>query len=323
MPDYLDREKGVLRYFGDNKKPGRLLHETPRFGNELLRIAFNSCHSSCRKAVPPFLVFKNTGRFRDVQFLGLAVPGSIDLNSSEDLIAVWKSSKGDRFQNYCATFTILDSPLIRRAWINDINKGDPFTTNAPAAWRKWQEKGVITPLITTQTLEFRHKHQQLPTDSESRSMIQAIRDHFSSWPVGFERCAAQITQLMDKNFVTYELTRASRDGGRDATGEYRVGSMAASILIDFALEAKCYAEHNSVGVREISRLISRLRHRQFGVLVTTSFVNVQAYKEIKEDQHPIVVIAATDIVQILKGAELNTTSKVVEWLQTNFPAVSD
>ncbi|MCP1762460.1 O-acetyl-ADP-ribose deacetylase (regulator of RNase III) [Bradyrhizobium japonicum] len=36
------------------------------------------------------------------------------------------------------------------------------------------------------------------------------------------------------------------------------------------LEAKCYGSGNSVGVREMSRLISRLRHRQFGVLVTTS-----------------------------------------------------
>jgi ABC-type lipopolysaccharide export system ATPase subunit len=154
-------------------------------------------------------------------------------------------------------------------------------------------------------------------------MIQAIRDYFSTWPVGFERCAAQLTQLMDKNFVNYELTRSSRDGGRDAVGEYRVGSSSASILIDFALEAKCYAEQNSVGVREISRLISRLRHRQFGVLVTTSFVNIQAYKEIKEDHHPIVIIAASDIVQILMGAELNTTNRVIEWLHTNFPVISD
>jgi hypothetical protein len=33
------------------------------------------------------------------------------------------------------------------------------------------------------------------------------------------------------------------------------------------------------GVREMSRLISRLRHRQFGVLVTTSYVDNQAYRE--------------------------------------------
>lgn len=106
-------------------------------------------------------------------------------------------------------------------------------------------------------------------------MIQAIRDYTSTSPIGFDRCAAHITQLMHNNFVNLELTCASRDGGRDAIGEYRVGT-AASILINFAVEAKCYAEHNSVEVRKISKLISRLRHRQFGVLVTKSFANPQA-----------------------------------------------
>lgn len=318
-PDHLDRETGLLRYFGDNKKPGRLLHETPRFGNELLRNAFNACHSNCREAVPPFFLFRNTGTFRDIQFLGLAVPGAINLSSSEDLVAVWKSSDGDRFQNYKATFTILDSPEVKRAWINDIRSGNPFTLNAPAAWRHWRETGILSPLLADPTVEHRSR-QQLPVDPDARSMVQCIRDHFSSWPVGFERCAAQLTRMMDSSFVSYELTRPSRDGGRDAIGEYRVGTAASFILIDFALEAKCYAEENSVGVREISRLISRLRHRQFGVLVTTSFVNSQAYKEVKEDQHPIVVIAATDIVEILKSSEVNTPQLVVDWLQSNFPA---
>ena len=69
--------------------------------------------------------------------------------------------------------------------------------------------------------------------------------------------------------------------------------------MDFALEAKCYGPSESVGVRQVSRLISRLRHRQFGILVTTSYLDVYAYKEIKEDQHPILVIAARDIADLV------------------------
>src|SRR5690606_40741748 len=52
---------------------------------------------------------------------------------------------------------------------------------------------------------------------------------------------------------------------RDAIGQLRIGSGPAAILVDFALEAKCYALESAVGVREISRLISRLRHRQFEI----------------------------------------------------------
>jgi Restriction endonuclease AspBHI N-terminal len=43
-PDELDRETGVFTYYGDNKKPGRALHATPRNGNELLRRIFAAAH---------------------------------------------------------------------------------------------------------------------------------------------------------------------------------------------------------------------------------------------------------------------------------------
>jgi hypothetical protein len=124
---------------------------------------------------------------------------------------------------------------------------------------------------------------------------------------------------MDKNFFSFDLTRPTRDGGRDAIGLYRVGHGASSILVDFALEAKCFNIDNSVGVREVSRLISRLRHRQFGVLVTTSYLHSQAYRELKEDGHPVVVIAAKDIVDILASAGLNSVTGVAQWLELNFP----
>jgi hypothetical protein len=75
---------------------------------------------------------------------------------------------------------------------------------------------------------------------------------------------------------------------------------------------------NSVGVREMSRLISRLRHRQFGVLVTTSYVDLQAHQEIKEDKHPIMIVAAADIVDLLRRSGHADVTSVRVWLETNF-----
>jgi hypothetical protein len=43
-----------------------------------------------------------------VQFRSLAVPGATGIASTEDLVALWKSSRGQRFQNYRALFTVLD-----------------------------------------------------------------------------------------------------------------------------------------------------------------------------------------------------------------------
>ena len=69
-----------------------------------------------------------------------------------------------------------------------------------------------------------------------------------------------------------------------------------------------------VGVKEMSRLISRLKHREFGVLVTTSAVDKQAYDEIRNDGHPIVVLSGQDIADVLIAAGINTLPKLNNWI---------
>ena len=152
-PDALDRETGVLTFYGDNKHPGRGLHETPRRGNEILRLLFDLSHSGHldRQKVPPMLVFSKVDHTRAVMFLGLTVPGSMDLRPSEDLIAIWKSSAGQRFQNYRARLTILDVPVLTRSWINDILCGSPHSVNAPEVWTIWAETGRYSPLVANRS----------------------------------------------------------------------------------------------------------------------------------------------------------------------------
>lgn len=315
-PDNLEKETGTFTYYGDNKKPGHELHETKRFGNLLLRDIFDRMHrhESGRAEVPPVFIFANTGTWRDVQFLGLAVPGVENLDSNSDLVAVWKLKDGKRFQNYQAKFTVLRDQKIAKSWIKDIREGDPLSANCPEAWRRWVESGVYLPLKAPRAIEHRTREEQLPTDKFGIAAIAAIQKYFADAPVRFERCAAKIAELMIPQISSMDMTRPTRDGGRDATGKYRIGAGASAVLVDFALEAKCYDLSNGVGVKELSRLISRLRHRQFGILVTTSYVSLQAYQEIKEDQHPIVIIAAADIVALLKAAGINTEQVLASWL---------
>ena len=147
--------------------------------------------------------------------------------------------------------------------------------------------------------------------------LKRIRAYYSKFPQGFENCAKSILEKTDKNFQDFELTRPWRDGGRDALGYYVIGTRGKAnypVRIDCALEAKCYSENNSVGVREMSRLISRMRYRQFGVMVTTSYVHKQSYQEIIEDGHPILVITATDIAQTLRENSI-TSSNIDEWFK--------
>ena len=316
-PDNLDRETGILTYYGDNRKPGHELHSTPRFGNLLLRDMFDNAHGGQRKGravVPPVLIFSNTGTFRDMEFLGLAVPGVESLASNSDLVALWRQKNGKRFQNYRAKFTVLDCQVVPKSWIEDVKAGDPLSTNCPTAWRAWVEKGVSRPLKAPRVLEYRNPAEQFPEDASGRATIVAIQKYFAKDHYRFEACAAKIAEMMLPNIASIDLTRRVRDGGRDAIGKYRLGTGPSAVLVDFALEAKCYGDSSSVGVKDLSRLISRLRHRQFGILVTTSHVATQAYQEIKEDQHPIVIIAARDIVQILKAAGIASSGDCQKWL---------
>jgi hypothetical protein len=320
-PDALDRETGVFTYYGDNKKPGRELHDTGRDGNLILQKMFSAARAGAegRRDVPPIFIFANAGIWRDMNFLGLAVPGASDLDSSEELVAIWRTAAGQRFQNYRARFTVLDAPVISRSWIDNLIAGNSEDANAPEAWRTWVKTGRRKALMATRSLEYRGKAEQLPADKEGEAIAQVIREYFKDSPHAFEHCAAAIARFMMPDVVTLDVTRPSRDGGRDGVGQLRVGAGPSGILVDFALEAKCYSASNSVGVREMSRLISRLRHRQFGVLVTTSWVDLQAYKEIKEDEHPIVVVSAGDIVDLLRRNGKGSAAIVAAWLTEEFP----
>ena len=322
-PDYLDEETGVFRYYGDNKCAGRALLDTPRKGNQLLEFVFDCLNSRDEsiKNIPPFFIFKTTGHGWDVQFLGLAAPGNPKLSPDKDLVAFWRTMDGKRFQNYEAYFTVLDTKeTIDRRWLDALvfNHADSIKY-APLAWNKFLKQGRngITPLISKKLPKVPDKYSQLQSDNDGMLCLEKIRTHYRNNAYGFERCAQDLLEKMDGRFQEFSLTRPWRDGGRDALGYYVIGNKSKAnypLKIDCALEAKCYGIDNSVGVREMSRLISRIRYRQFGVMMTTSFVHRQAYEEVISDGHPILIITASDIAQILRCNSI-MSSNIDEWLE--------
>lgn len=315
-PDHLDTEAGTFTYYGDNKKVAEI-HDTPRQGNLILKNLFDARHSTQPlDHFPVILLFGATGIYRDVRFLGLAVPGAQYLGPDEDLVAIWRtdSKSNERFQNYKSMFTVLDLPVIPRAWINDIKNGKTASSiNAPKVWLDWLASRKYNPLQAKHTVEIRSKEKQLPLTKDDEKILDLIYQRYKDDPYEFEHCAVEIARLMMPNIKECDVTQRWRDGGRDAIGKYRIGEGQAAIDVDLALEAKCYNTKNSVGVKELSRLISRLRHRQFGIIVTTSYIGHQAYKELKEDGHPVVVITASDIVALLKK-RIGSLSAIERWL---------
>jgi hypothetical protein len=303
------------------------LHETQRGGNAILRRVFELLHSGQRSIVPPFFVFRKyptPASARSIQFKGLAVPGFPGLPSTTDLVAVWKTTKGQRFQNYRSVFTVLDIPVVPRAWLNELNGGQSGNS-APAAWREWVETGRYRQLASESTTVIRAAEAQLPDSAIKRAILQAVYDHFKEAPVAFEGFAARIFQMHDPRVIVDGITRGVVDGGRDAFGRYLLGLGEDPVYAEFSLEAKCYrpgtngAKPVTVGIEEVSRLISRIRHRQFGILVTTSVVARQAYQEVREDRHPILFFSGGDIANILVHNGFNTPALIADLLSNEYP----
>ena len=67
-------------------------------------------------------------------------------------------------------------------------------------------------------------------------------------------------------------------------------------------------------MKQMSRLIARIRYRQFGIMLTTSYVDSVAYKEVVEDGHPILIVTASDIATILRNNAL-TSHDIGLWLK--------
>ena len=176
--------------------------------------------------MPPYFLFAKAGPGRDIRFRGVLAPGAPELTADEDLVAVWRSQHGLRFQNYRAQFTILDIATATRAWINDILAGNPLSAHCPGPWRNWIT-GRRYQALAAARIEYRSRAEQSPVDTAGLQIIAAICAHFASRPSRFESFATHLWQMADGHVGSYEVTRASVDGGRDAVGEYRIGPAAS------------------------------------------------------------------------------------------------
>ena len=161
----------------------------------------------------------------------------------------------------------------------------------------------------------------MPQDLLGKQLLKIIYEYFSKVKnvYDFEIFAGKIFQMTDK-IQDFTVTQSSRDGGRDVVGKYKIGTNNNSYKFSYHLEAKRYKpdEEHGVGVKETSRLISRIKHREFGVFVTTSYIAKQAYEEIIDDNHPIIFLTGKDIVEILIRTGINNEKNLTVYLNKIF-----
>lgn len=135
-------------------------------------------------------------------------------------------------------------------------------------------------------------------------LIRSLYHFFKDDPFRLEQCAGKLFESMDKNVAFFLGTQMARD----VIGKYRIGAVDNEVIVDYAIEAQHWVLDNENG--------------QFGVLVTTSFLGLKPYQEIIEVVHPILVIAAFDIVKILKENKgIQNVNELNQWLINEFKLI--
>lgn len=314
-PDSLDLETGHFTYYGDNRHPGTETNHTSLGGNALLDDVYGRLHSGDRESIPPFLVFQSLkidGKAH-MKFLGVVAPGAEGLTASDDLVSVWRIKDRSRFTNKKARMTVLQAPKVCRGWLVDMVSGVPSYESAhcPHAWKRWVRTGFYDALEAQRPRIPRERKHQLPLDAFEHEILRTLFEELDDRE--FEYAAAELVKLMDERFIELEVTPRSRDGGRDVIGHYRVGHDQHQLRLSVFVEAKRWDPKHGVGVKPVARLISRIKHRDLGVFITTSYFDAQVQRELIDDKHPVLLVSGGDIARLLalKGI---SRGQLKEWV---------
>jgi hypothetical protein len=311
--DTFDPDNGYIRYYGDNKAPGKDPSHAP--GNKILWEAYK-IHSSIdinlRKKAIPLIFYKTVSREDKVK-------GFIEFNGFGTVQKIELVTQFDRknrraFPNYAFDLVIFDLSKDKEEfnweWISDRrNPGltiDQTMRYAPKSWKKWIEEGPksieknrrnVSRLLITKTSE----QQPLP-NSREESALTKIYKYYTNKKHKFEGIASVITARYIKEaggaYKEGWITPASQDHGADFFGRLDIGFGFGKVKVILLGQAKCESIKSPTSGTDIARTVARLKRGWVGAYVTTSYFSESVQREIIEDCYPILLINGMKIAEI-------------------------
>lgn len=160
-------------------------------------------------------------------------------------------------------------------------------------------------------------------------VIDAVYEHYSSDPYGFEGLAALVTEkVLAPRCVRGWITKRSGDGGIDFVERLDVGSGFSSAALVVLGQAKLRPpERGSVAGQDLARVVARLKRGWVGAFVTTAAFTRDAQAELISDEYPLVLMNGQRVAQELLK-ELAETGlgidqlfkRELEWYDANLSA---
>lgn len=310
--DFFNPDNGHIRYYGDNKHPGRKPENAP--GNKVLLQLYEQ-HSSLdpivRSKAVPLIFFKRVsikGKAKGfVQFQGYGIIKSIQLVTQFD-------RKNNRtFSNFEYDFAVFgidnEHEEFNWEWISARRtiKSDDCNKLAPASWKTWVKNGEksvnsilrrVSKLVVTSSKEQKPK----PNSSEEKA-LHTIYDFYntSSRKKRFEAFASKITASIVKrssrNYREGWITQGSSDGGADFIGRLDVGEGFSTVKLIVLGQAKCEKIDSPTGGNHIARTVARLKRGWVGSYVTTSYFSESVQREVYEDEYPLILINGQELAK--------------------------
>ncbi|QQX80299.1 restriction endonuclease [Shewanella sp. KX20019] len=338
--DFYDVDNGHIRYFGDNKEPGKDPANAP--GNKALLEAFRLSHSHSveeRLLTPPILFFKRTvinGVAKGYpQFHGLGIINSVEL------VTQWDNKLERSFTNYAFDFTVLciatEHEQFEWDWINDRRKKGFSLVNtnkaAPKSWCRWLAEGSnslnkLRRRVSKLSLEKTVNQKPIP-GSELDRVLNEIYTYYTNKKHRFEALAEVIAaRVIDREYGIYQkgwVTQGSSDGGADFIGKVILGSGFSKVELIVLGQAKCEALNSPTGGNHIARTVARLKRGWLGVYVTTSYFSDSVQREVIEDKYPIILIhglrVAEEVAKIVyESEEFSDVNSFLVAMDKDYPA---
>ena len=320
--DFFDPDNGHIRYYGDNKDPGKDPANAP--GNKALMHAFQLAHShekEFRAQTPPMLFFRRVsheGKTKGFpEFLGFGV-----IRSAE-LVTQWDNKNERSFTNYAFDFTVLsmqrEHEIFEWNWIR-CRRDTSLTLEesnrrGPSSWQKWIAGGAnsleaLRRRVSKLSIESAENQKPMPGTTQY-DVLQQIYSYYSNKKHKFEALAEVVAErVIGRDLGIYRkgwLTAAGSDGGADFIASIELGSEFSSAKLIVLGQAKCESLTTATGGNHIARTVARLKRGWLGVYVTTSYFSAPVQQEVIEDRYPIVLIhgkrVAKEVAQIVHESD--------------------
>lgn len=323
--DEIYPERGIIKYFGDNKVG--LTEKDSK--NKVLteQILINEKANKADRLIDsiPVLCFEKVSA-------GYHIFQGFGIVENAELVTQYDETENEYFANYlfeiCIFSMAKENETFNWEWIKD--RYDPTLTNqqtlknAPESWKNWINNGKTKLHICRRNIYINNivsKESQIPlAGSETANTLDKIYDYYSKSSArkfDFEFLALEVTRIViEENGAKCTpgwVTQGSGDGGIDYVLKINIGTERLSNLnIGVLGQAKCEIISGNVSGKDIARVVARLPRGWVGAFVTTQHFSERVQKEVLEDQFPLLLINGKKLAEVVEREFVQSGYKTLD-----------